>query len=94
MDVMYMGGGMMYQMFGRNGMPYGGMYTSGAEMPMPPNWCYYVRVDNIQGAAERTAANGGKVLHGPVDVPGGDQIVMCMDPQGAMFAMHEVKAQG
>jgi len=33
------------------------------------------------------------VLNGPMEVPGGDMIAQCMDPQGAMFAVHHT-AQG
>ena len=28
------------------------------------------------------------MLNGPMDVPGGDRIAQCMDPQGAAFAVH------
>ncbi|MGZ9021133.1 MAG: VOC family protein, partial [Rhodoplanes sp.] len=31
--------------------------------------------------------NGGGILTGPLQVPGGSWIVQCMDPQGAMFAL-------
>jgi hypothetical protein len=34
---------------------------------------------------------GGKVLHGPVQVPGGSWIVNGVDPQGAMFALVAAK---
>ncbi|HWK08496.1 MAG TPA: hypothetical protein VNR64_00500 [Vicinamibacterales bacterium] len=33
-------------------------------------------------------ANGGRVLNGPMDVPGGDRVAQCLDPQGAAFAVH------
>jgi predicted enzyme related to lactoylglutathione lyase len=29
------------------------------------------------------------MLNGPMEVPGGDTVVNCMDPQGALFALHE-----
>jgi hypothetical protein len=34
----------------------------------------------------------GQVAHGPMEVPGGDRIAQCFDPQGAMFALHCRKA--
>ena len=37
--------------------------------------------------AKRTKDRGGQVLNGPMEVPGGQWIVQCSDPQGAMFAM-------
>ena len=35
----------------------------------------------------RISDNGGKVMHGPHEVPGGAFIVQAVDPQGAMFAL-------
>jgi predicted enzyme related to lactoylglutathione lyase len=32
-------------------------------------------------------ANGGQVINGPMEVPGGSWIVQGKDPQGAMFAL-------
>ena len=78
----------IYAIFGRDGRQMGGMYTIGPGMPMPPNWLQYVRVDSADAAAQRVTANGGQVLNGPMDVPGGDRIAQCMDPQGAAFAVH------
>lgn len=76
-----------YYMFGR-AFPLGGMMTKTAEMPMPPNWGLYFRVPDINAGAERVKANGGQVLNGPLEVPGGDWIVNCLDPQGAAFSLH------
>jgi predicted enzyme related to lactoylglutathione lyase len=28
---------------------------------------------------------------GPMEIPGGDRIAQCLDPQGAAFALHEPK---
>jgi predicted enzyme related to lactoylglutathione lyase len=58
---------------------------------VPPNWTIYIRVDSADAAAERVKANGGQVINGPMDVPGGDRIAQCMDPQGAVFAVHARK---
>jgi hypothetical protein len=44
-------------------------------------------VDGIDAAVERINANGGKVLMGPHQVPGGSWIVQALDPQGAHFAL-------
>jgi len=55
---------------------------------VPPNWQIYFRVPDVHAAAERITANGGKILNGPMEVPGGDWIVNAMDPQGAAFGLH------
>ena len=36
----------------------------------------------------RCKSAGGTVLNGPMEVPGGDWIAQCLDPQGAAFALH------
>lgn len=90
-DDLDMGEGMIYQMYGPGGESaesYGGMYTKPAEMPGPPHWLYYITVADIESGAGRVTENGGQILHGPIEVPGGDFIAMCMDPQGAGFALH------
>jgi len=78
----------VYRTYGRGDLSLGGMFTKPADMPMPPNWLYYIRVPNVDEAAERVKALGGQVLNGPMDVPGGDRIAQCLDPQGAAFAVH------
>jgi uncharacterized protein len=82
----------IYMIFGRNGIQLGGMFNKTAEMPMPPNWLQYIRVDTADRVAELVTANGGMVMNGPMDVPGGDRIAQCMDPQGAALAIHSKKA--
>lgn len=79
-----------YQIFERNGVQLGGMFTGPSDHPIPPNWLGYVRVDSADRAAERVTQNGGKVLNGPMEVPGGSRIAQCQDPQGGMFAVHSM----
>lgn len=81
----------VYQMFGQNGMPYGGIYDKPADMPAPPHWLLYVKVPDIDDAVELVKTNGGQILNGPMEVPGGDRIAQCLDPQGAAFALHASK---
>lgn len=55
---------------------------------MPPNWLIYFRVADLDAAVARVKANGGQVLNGPMEVPGGSRIVNAMDLQGAAFSLH------
>jgi predicted enzyme related to lactoylglutathione lyase len=88
-EDMDMGEGWMYRIYGeKESFPLGGMFTKPEEMPGPPMWLYYISVPSVDDAAEKVKALGGKVLNGPMDVPGGDKIAQCMDPQGAAFALH------
>ncbi len=87
-DAMDMGDMGIYQMYGAGNSTLGGMFNKPAEMPASPHWLYYIRVDNVNAAVEKVKALGGQVLNGPMEVPGGDTIAQCMDPQGAAFALH------
>lgn len=90
-EDMDMGEGWMYRIYGRaESSPLGGMFTKPAEMPGPPMWLYYISVPSVDSAVEKVKELGGKVLNGPMEVPGGDKIAQCMDPQGAVFALHSM----
>jgi hypothetical protein len=82
-----------YWMFRRPGArrALGGMYTKQPDDPGPPYWLPYVLVASADRAVEVALRDGGRVLHGPADVPGGDRIAVGSDPQGAVFAVHSLK---
>lgn len=88
-EAMDMGPAGTYQLFGLAGSgnaSMGGMMTKMPEMPRP-QWLYYFNVEAIDAAVERITAGGGKVVNGPMEVPGGSWIVNAVDPQGALFAL-------
>jgi hypothetical protein len=58
-----------------------------AEPLSSPSWLYYFSVETIGAAADRVRDKGGQVHHGPLQIPGGNWIVKCEDPQGARFAL-------
>jgi predicted enzyme related to lactoylglutathione lyase len=78
-----------YLIFGLGDRDLGGMFTMPKDMPAPPHWLYYVQVANLDAAIDRAKANGGKLLNGPMEVPGGARVAQLDDPQGAGFALHE-----
>jgi uncharacterized protein len=88
MDMGAMG---VYQIYGKGDVDFGGIMTKMPESPMP-FWLYYINVPDIEAAHGRISANGGKVVHGPTEVPGGMWIVHGLDPQGAFFAVVGPKA--
>ena len=93
-EEMDMGEGNMYHMYSRpGGWPLGGIFNRTSEMPVSA-WLFYVTVPDCAAAVEAVKAGGGQVLNGPMEVPGGDMIAQCMDPQGAAFAVHEVTSGG
>ncbi len=78
----------IYQIYSRGEITLGGMFTKPEEMPGPPMWLYYISVDDAAAAAEKVKELGGQVVNGPIEVPGGDLIAQCLDPQGALFALY------
>jgi len=50
-------------------------------------WLFYFGVNSISAAQQAISTHGGRVLHGPHQVPGGDWIIMATDPAGAMFGI-------
>jgi predicted enzyme related to lactoylglutathione lyase len=77
-----------YQPFAAGEQTFGGMFTKPAMVPMP-FWLYYFNIGDIGAAVENVKALGGKILEGPMEVPGGSRVARCEDPQGAMFALIE-----
>ena len=90
--AMDMGPAGVYQLYGRGGRDLGGIYKATPEMGGRARWLCYVRVPSADTAAASVSAAGGKVFHAPSDVPGGGRIAMCLDPQGAAFAVHAAPA--
>jgi predicted enzyme related to lactoylglutathione lyase len=86
-DTMDMGSMGIYQLFKTGGeFPAGGMMSKPPHIPVP-FWGYYFNVDAIDAGAARVTAAGGKILNGPMEVPGPMWVVNCMDPQGAVFSL-------
>jgi predicted enzyme related to lactoylglutathione lyase len=81
----------IYFMFGLGGRPLGGIYNKTLETPMP-NWLPYISVKNADAVATATPKQGGRIITGPMEVPGGDRITVGIDPQGAAFAVHWISA--
>jgi len=90
MDAMDMGPSGVYQIFGWSGKSMGGVYRKPKEMAAPPNWLAYIHVLDTNKAVDKIKKAGGKVLNGPMEVPGGDLIAQGLDPQGAAFAVHSL----
>jgi uncharacterized protein len=79
-----------YILFGDTERDFGGMFKKPKNAPAA--WLYYVEVSDLDAAIERAKVKGGKLCHGPMEVPGGARIAQLSDPEGAMFALHESRA--
>ena len=52
-----------------------------------------MQLPDVNEAVDKVKELGGTVISGPMEVPGGDWIAQCVDPQGATFAVNST-AQG
>lgn len=50
-------------------------------------WDFYFGVPSVTAAKMAIESNGGSVMSGPMEVPGGDWVVFGTDPQGARFGV-------
>lgn len=92
-DAMEMGEMGTYQMFTTGPEEsQGGFMQKSPDMPGPSCWLYYARVDDVNAAVKRVESMGGKLMNGPMEVPGGDLVAQFMDPQGCAFALHSTAA--
>jgi uncharacterized protein len=77
-----------YQLLGERDSEFGGIGQLPPEHPRSPFWLGYITVGDMETAVERVKKGGGQVAHGPMEVPGGDLVAQCTDPQGVPFALH------
>ena len=84
-DFMPMGEYGEYRFFDHGSLRIGAV--SGMMPDGHPGWRYYIRVASISKAVEAVKAGGGTITLEPMEVPGGDMIVIGNDPQGAEFAL-------
>ena len=75
-----------YQIFSAGGQNIGGMFTKPPAIPVP-HWLFYLNAGDIDAAIGRVTAAGGRVLNGPMAIPGGAWVIQGQDPQGAGFAL-------
>jgi len=72
--------------FIRHGAMIGAMMKGTPEMG-PPHWNQYFRVADIDVAVKAIGDGGGQVIHGPMEIPGGEFSLNGIDPQGAHFGL-------
>lgn len=53
----------------------------------PRGWQFYFRIADIEAAAARVKKAGGTVHAGPMDVPGGDRVIVASDTEGVPFGL-------
>ena len=88
-DAMPMGEAGSYQFINRGGEMIGAIFPiqAGALKDEQPHWRHYIRVPSIAASKAAAEEAGGTIRVGPMEVPGGDHILIGTDPQGAEFAL-------
>jgi len=84
-EFMDMGERGEYRFIDRQGSRIGAL--CGGMPGQQPKWRYYFRVASVSAAKDAAEKGGGTIIMGPMEVPGGDNIVIGTDPQGAEFAL-------
>jgi predicted enzyme related to lactoylglutathione lyase len=74
-----------YTMLTRDGQPICGvMATTGSNMEgVPPHWSTFLAVDDVDARIAKVEELGGKLMHGPMDIPTVGRMALIADPQGA-----------
>lgn len=85
-DEMDMGDMGLYEMMRQDDYLVGAIMKKPDDSPAPL-WIYYFRVADIDKATHHAKAQGGHILNGPMEIPGGEFITHGLDPQGAFFAI-------
>jgi predicted enzyme related to lactoylglutathione lyase len=75
-----------YRFVQKDGVGIGAIMPRMPEMPVSL-WSFYFGVDDIDRAAKAITESGGKILNGPMEIPGGEFALNGLDPQGASFGL-------
>jgi predicted enzyme related to lactoylglutathione lyase len=75
-----------YKFIFQNGVRTGAVMRKPEQLPVSM-WTFYIGVDDIDRAASAVTQGGGQILHGPIEIPGGEYSIHGLDPQGASFGL-------
>jgi predicted enzyme related to lactoylglutathione lyase len=75
-----------YHLLSLEGRTIGGALQKRDDDPVP-FWLIYFNVEDLDAAAERVNAAGGRAFVTPKELPNGLSIAHCADPQGAAFGL-------
>jgi uncharacterized protein len=63
-------------------------HARGENSDVPPQWMIYIVVEDVDAAAEKCVAMGGRLMAGPRDM-GEGRFCVIRDPAGAMCALYK-----
>jgi predicted enzyme related to lactoylglutathione lyase len=78
-----------YTVFKAGDKQVAGMMDMPKELPpeVPSHWMAYIAVDDIDALAAKVEKLGGKLMHGPQDVPEVGRFCIIQDPTGAVISL-------
>ena len=74
-----------------DGQDVAGIGSRAASSTATPRWNTYVAVDDIEAAASRVVAAGGRVIDPPSDAGEGGRAATCADPAGVQFRLWQAR---
>jgi predicted enzyme related to lactoylglutathione lyase len=80
---LFKGEGFEYPMISVNGQSHGGFPP--VQAGTPPHWAGNVAVEDIDATVEKAKSAGGRLIHGPQEIPEVGRFAVLADPQGAVF---------
>jgi len=92
LDTMPMENGAAYTVFRAGEKQVAGVQPMPAGVEAPPHWLLYVQVDDVDATAQKAAALGGRLLHGPAGIPSIGRFAVFADPQGGVLAAFQPEA--
>lgn len=69
----------------------GGIGQAPPQMNVPPAWTPYLACADAQATLADVQARGGRLVFGPMDIPGQGVQVVAADPTGAVFGFWQAK---
>jgi predicted enzyme related to lactoylglutathione lyase len=81
--------GMNYTIFKTGDKGDGGMMAMPPDVApeVPSHWMAYITVDDVDAASAKVTELGGKLLHGPQDIPTVGRFSVIQDPTGAVVGL-------
>jgi predicted enzyme related to lactoylglutathione lyase len=81
--------GVPYTIFKVGEKQVGGLMDMPPDVPkeVPAHWMAYIAVNDIDSATARVETLGGKILHGPQDIPGVGRFSIIQDSTGGVVTL-------
>ncbi len=87
----YKAGDFEYPMIAVDGQMHGGFPQ--VQPGTPPHWAGNVGVESVDDTVAKAESAGGRLIHGPQDIPEVGRFAVLADPQGAVFVAFQAAGE-